>query len=53
MSKYMTANEAPSNSNTNVAVVLTGIKSLEAVQQMQALEPDFILDDVSKFEELF
>jgi phosphoglycolate phosphatase-like HAD superfamily hydrolase len=35
------------------AVVLTGIKSLEAVEQMRALEPDFILEDVSRFEDLF
>ena len=35
------------------AVVLTGIKSLEAVEQMRALDPDFILEDVSRFEDLF
>ncbi|MFA6451396.1 MAG: HAD family hydrolase [bacterium] len=35
------------------AVVLTGVKSLEAVDQMRALDPDFILDDISQFEGLF
>lgn len=38
---------------TRAAVVLTGVKSLEAVARMRALEPDFILDDVSQFEMLF
>lgn len=38
---------------TRAAVVLSGVKSLEAAQQMRALNPDFILDDISKFEELF
>jgi phosphoglycolate phosphatase-like HAD superfamily hydrolase len=38
---------------TRAAVVLTGVKSLEAVAQMRALNPDFILDDVSQFELLF
>jgi phosphoglycolate phosphatase-like HAD superfamily hydrolase len=35
------------------AVVLTGVKSLEAVARMRALDPDFILDNVSQFEQLF
>ena len=39
--------------NTCAAVVLTGIKSLEAVEQMKALNPEFVLTDVSKIEKLF
>jgi len=33
-------------------VVLTGVKSLEAVEMMKAFSPEFLLNDISEFEDL-
>ena len=35
------------------AVVMTGVMDLETARLMKSYEPDFVLEDISKFEELF